>query len=199
MTDASRPRGRPRAFDTDAALTKIVDVFRKRGLDATSLDDISAATGLSRPSLYSAFGNKTTLYLAAIDAFSAKVGERAARRLQQDGPVEDVLIDFFDALVDLYAPKGDRTLGCLVWGTTPAAVHSEDVRARLSLSLSETDAIFMNALQRAGTGETAQAAAELLANTVMGVSTRARAGTDPAQLRAHTRRAVKFIAAGLER
>ncbi|KIC46009.1 hypothetical protein RA28_10265 [Ruegeria sp. ANG-S4] len=199
MDDRPRPRGRPRTFDTDEALAKIADVFRMRGLDAASLDDISEATGLSRPSLYAAFGNKNDLYLAALDAFTSKVAQTAAQCLEQTGKIEDILDDFFDALVDLYTPGDKNTLGCLVWGTAPAAIHSEAVQARLSAVLSALDALLLSVMQRAGAHETAQAAAELLANTVIGVSTRARAGTDPAEIRAHTRRAAKFIAAGLKK
>ncbi|MEO1680757.1 MAG: TetR/AcrR family transcriptional regulator [Pseudomonadota bacterium] len=198
MADAPRPRGRPRSFDTGAAMTRIVDVFRTFGLDAASLDDISAATGLSRPSLYAAFGNKTALYLSAMEAFSLRVTDQAALRLSEDGSVEAVLTDFFEAIVDLYAPTDGSALGCLVWGTAPAAVHSDEVRTRLAVALSELDVLFMDVVQSADRDDTARAAAELLANTVMGVSTRARAGADPDEIRAHTRRVAKFIAAGLQ-
>src|SRR3974390_3412078 len=60
-----RRRGRPRAFEPDAALGKAMDAFWKDGFAATSLDDLSAATGLNRPSLYGAFGDKRALYLQA--------------------------------------------------------------------------------------------------------------------------------------
>ena len=56
---ASRGRGRPRAFEPETALAQAMDVFWSDGFAATSLDDISAATGLNRPSLYGAFGDKT--------------------------------------------------------------------------------------------------------------------------------------------
>ena len=51
-------RGRPRAFEPETALNQAMDVFWKDGFAATSLDDLSAATGLNRPSLYGAFGDK---------------------------------------------------------------------------------------------------------------------------------------------
>jgi len=198
MNEPSRRRGRPRAFDTDKALKTIIDVFRKQGFDAASLDDISAATGLSRPSLYAAFGNKSALYLAAIEAFSANVTKQAATRLHQAESVETVLKNFFDALVDIYAPEEGSGLGCLIWGTAPAAVHAKEVQERLAAALSELDALFAGAITSDGADEKPRAAAELLANTVIGVSTRARAGTEPAVIRAHTDRVAKFIAAALD-
>ena len=56
-------RGRPRAYEPDVALGKALDLFRKDGFAATSLDDLAAATGMNRPSLYGAFGDKRELYI----------------------------------------------------------------------------------------------------------------------------------------
>src|SRR5271154_7507538 len=56
-------RGRPRAYEPDVALGKALDLFRKDGFAATSLDDLSVATGMNRPSLYGAFGDKRELYI----------------------------------------------------------------------------------------------------------------------------------------
>src|SRR6266480_4294863 len=56
-------RGRPRAYQPEIALGKALDLFRKDGFAATSLDDHSAATGMNRPSLYGAFGDKRELYI----------------------------------------------------------------------------------------------------------------------------------------
>src|SRR5258708_35016046 len=60
---APKRRGRPRAYEPDVALGKALDLFRKGGFAATSLDDLSAATGMNRPSLYGAFGDKRELYI----------------------------------------------------------------------------------------------------------------------------------------
>jgi len=56
-------RGRPRAYEPDVALGRALDLFRKQGFAATSLDDLSEATGMNRPSLYGAFGDKRELYI----------------------------------------------------------------------------------------------------------------------------------------
>src|SRR6201996_7454213 len=60
---APKRRGRPRAYEPDVALGRALDLFRKDGFAATSLDDLSAATGMNRPSLYSAFGDMRELYI----------------------------------------------------------------------------------------------------------------------------------------
>src|SRR6185312_2129778 len=62
-------RGRPRAYQPDVALGKALDLFRKGGFAATSLDDLSAATGMNRPSLYGAFGDKRELYVKSYQRY----------------------------------------------------------------------------------------------------------------------------------
>lgn len=62
----SRPPGRPRCFDTGAALDAAVEAFLGRGYHATSLTDLTTATGLHRGSLYAAFGDKHSLFVAAL-------------------------------------------------------------------------------------------------------------------------------------
>ena len=62
-----RPRGRPRSFDEDAVLDRARAAFWNLGYAATTLDELAAATGLNRPSLYGAFGDKHALYVAALE------------------------------------------------------------------------------------------------------------------------------------
>src|ERR1700744_3554491 len=68
---APKRRGRPRAYQPEIALGKALDLFRKDGFAATSLDDLSAATGMNRPSLYGAFGDKRELYLKSYERYRA--------------------------------------------------------------------------------------------------------------------------------
>ena len=67
-----RRRGRPRAYDPQAALQQATDSFWRSGYSGTSLDKIGAATGMNRPSLYAAFGDKHTLYLKALEPLAAQ-------------------------------------------------------------------------------------------------------------------------------
>src|SRR5207247_4308547 len=68
---APKRRGRPRAYQPGVALGRALDLFRKDGFAATSLDDLSAATGMNRPSLYGAFGDKRELYIKAYQRYRA--------------------------------------------------------------------------------------------------------------------------------
>lgn len=58
--------GRQRQFDTEQALTAVMMVFWKNGYSSTSLTDLTAATGINKPSLYAAFGNKEALFILAL-------------------------------------------------------------------------------------------------------------------------------------
>jgi AcrR family transcriptional regulator len=63
--------GRPRAFDKDHALEQALHLFWKKGYEGTSLDDLTAAMGINKPSLYSAFGNKEALFQQAMERYAA--------------------------------------------------------------------------------------------------------------------------------
>jgi TetR/AcrR family transcriptional repressor of nem operon len=69
-------RGRPRSFDTEAAIERAMGVFWSRGYNATALPDLLRATRLSRGSLYAAFGDKHGLFLLALDRYIADALKR---------------------------------------------------------------------------------------------------------------------------
>ena len=71
QTPVHLPRGRPRSFDTEAAVERAMGVFWSRGYHATALPDLLRATKLSRGSLYAAFGDKHSLFLRALDRYIA--------------------------------------------------------------------------------------------------------------------------------
>lgn len=74
---------RPRNFDEAQVLSAARDVFRTHGYAATSVDDLCAATGLGRGSLYGAFGDKHSLYLRALDSYTASVIDEVRDELRE--------------------------------------------------------------------------------------------------------------------
>lgn len=201
MVHETRRRGRPRSFDPDKALAAIVEVFRAKGFAAASLDDLSARTGLSRPSLYAAFGDKLAMYLAALEAFAAQARKTAGPALLVPQTVESALIGFYDAMLDLYLSEDVVMRGCLIYATASAACETPQIRARLATSLESLDTIMRTRFAElcpAASEDALAAAAEAAANTLTGLSTRARAGNSRTELRKAARRAARLIAASLE-
>src|ERR1700674_1550160 len=102
QTTKPRPRGRPRAYDPDVALAQAIDTFWDAGYAGTSLDDLSAATGMNRPSLYGAFGDKRALYLKALERYRA--GSRVALKevLALDQPLRQTLRQVYAKALSVY-------------------------------------------------------------------------------------------------
>ena len=62
----AKARGRPRSFDRDAALEIAMRLFWQHGYEATSLAQLTAAIGISAPSLYAAFGDKEAIFMRCL-------------------------------------------------------------------------------------------------------------------------------------
>lgn len=107
------PRGRPRAFDRDAALAAAMELFWQRGFSATSMADLCAAMGINAPSLYAAFGSKEALYEAALTRYGEQAGPRIWGGIEAQptayAAVADVLMKAAEAL-----PGIGRPAGCMV-------------------------------------------------------------------------------------
>ena len=74
-----KPRGRPLSFDRAAALEQATHVFWERGYEAASIADLTAAMGITTPSLYTAFGDKEKLFLEAIERYALGPGSAGPR------------------------------------------------------------------------------------------------------------------------
>src|SRR5580658_10217302 len=77
--------GRPREFDLDAAVLDAIEVFRARGYHGASVQDLTDGTGIARGSLYKAFHDKRTLFLAALDHYTAASLRRVGDTLSRPG------------------------------------------------------------------------------------------------------------------
>lgn len=76
-------RGRPREFDVDEALAKALYLFWSKGYEGTSLTDLTDAMGITRPSLYAAFGNKEQLFRQALDLYEREKMVYVGQALEQ--------------------------------------------------------------------------------------------------------------------
>lgn len=105
--------GRPRAFDPSTVLDQATEVFWRHGFRATSLDDLVAATGLNRPSLYGAFGDKAQLFETCLEHYENKWMGPLLTQAATEPTSLDALISIIRGLGSL---QQSRTLpgGCLV-------------------------------------------------------------------------------------
>ena len=128
-----RRRGRPRAYDPDAALTRAIGSFWKAGYSGTSLDDLSAATGMNRPSLYGAFGDKRELYLKALAHYWEVSRVAMDEALAHDVPLRVALQRLYDKALSIYFSGKEGPRGCFAIGTaTTEAVQDAKIRGSLA-------------------------------------------------------------------
>src|SRR5215475_4762100 len=99
---APRRRGRPRAYEPDVALGKALDLFRRDGFAATSLDDLSAATGMNRPSLYGAFGDKRALYIKSYQRYRDEARAAMVDIFGAEAPLRQRLERIYKIALDIY-------------------------------------------------------------------------------------------------
>lgn len=196
MNESTRKRGRPASIDKPTALAAMVELFRSKGFDAVSLDDLSTVTGLSRPSLYRAFGNKISMYLAAMDAFGAQVGIEAAPILRGGDDLETSLAGFYDAMLNIYFRDPDISPGCLVFATAPSSADIEVIQSRLNFGIEQLDALMRHRFKVAAPlapRDQIETAVQLASNTLIAFSARAKSGASKSELSAMGQQAARFI------
>src|SRR3954467_12126476 len=144
----AKPRGRPRAYDPQVALARAAETFWKAGYAGTSLDDLSAATGMNRPSLYAAFGDKRDLYLKTLEYYRDEGRALARGVLADDPPLRVFLKRFYDKALELYLADGPR--GCYSIGTAATVAAVDDgVREFLADSMRTTDGFLRHRIEKA--------------------------------------------------
>ena len=115
-------RGRPRAFDPEAAVETALGLFHARGYDAVGVAELSQAIGVNPPSLYAAFGSKQGLYERAVARYLGREGAFVSEILAEPGPVAEIGARLLTRAAEVYGI--DRMhLGCLV---TDGARNSAD-------------------------------------------------------------------------
>ncbi len=197
---SARPRGRPRAYDPGTALRQALETFWSGGYSATSLDELAAATGMNRPSLYGAFGDKKALYLKALDHYRAGGRAAMAEALAGTRPLRQELRCLYDKALAIYFSGKGAARGCFLIGTaTSEAVENPDVRAALRDALRELDTTFERRFRLAcEQGELSRKAnpvalARLASAILHTLALRSRAGDPKATLEATAAAGVELI------
>ncbi|MEA1652223.1 TetR/AcrR family transcriptional regulator [Nitrospirillum sp. BR 11164] len=205
----AKRRGRPRAYDPHAALLRAMDAFWKSGYSGTSLDDLSAATGMNRPSLYAAFGDKRSLYLKALAHYWQVALDGMRADLALDRPLADSLMRAYEGALAIYfsdtpstdgSPGDGPARGCFVVGTAVTeAVEDAEIRESLMTGFLAFDADFaarFRAAQKTGElrGDADPSALAVIATGVMHtIAIRARSGATRGDLEELARKAVRAL------
>ena len=195
-------RGRPRAYEPDVALGKALDLFRRDGFAATSLDDLSAATGMNRPSLYGAFGDKRELYIKSIRRYRDDARSQMRDIFRQDMPIRKRLQRIYAIALDIYISGEAGPRGCFTVMTAASeAISDPEIRAMVLDSLAELDRAFASCFRLAGEkGELLKdsdthALAQLASATIHTLAIRSRAGVPRRELEAIVKGAVALMCA----
>ena len=191
-------RGRPRGYDPHEAIARAAAQFWKAGYAGTSLDDLVAATGMNRPSLYAAFGDKREIYLKTLDYYMEEGQALARAALAGDPPLRVFLKRFYDKALDLYFGDGPR--GCYTVGTAATvAMVDDDVRKFLADRVRNADDFLKKQIEKGRErGEIARdadaaALAYLATGTLHTLAVRSRAGIPRKELEALAKAAIAVI------
>ena len=126
--------GRPREFDPEEALDIALQVFWRRGYEGASMADLTEAMGITKPSLYAAFGNKEELFRKALDRYVDGPGgyvQIALAKPTAREVVEHLLLEAADAVTDPNHPPGCLAVqGALSCGEAAESIKQELVARR---------------------------------------------------------------------
>lgn len=188
--DSSTSVGRPREFDADAVLAVVVDLFWEKGFGATSVGDVVDRTGLSKSSIYGAFGSKDELYRAALarylDDHRAMVDETLRHGTRGLADV-DAFLDRIRAQVE----QQRESRGCLAVNTSTELGSAEPSLVEFGTRHREfLREGFLAALERAAAAgeidrERPETDANVLVSVVLGMAVMVRGGASPAEVGTH--------------
>lgn len=181
----------------------MVGTFWHKGYAGASLDDLVAATGLKRASLYGAFGNKQAMYLAALEAFARQMRAGLLACFPEGQPIEAGLRAFLGQAIEIYR-SGAENLGCMIFCTAPAeAVEDPQVAGFLAALTMEMDAALAGLITRGvASGEfrsdaDTAASGQMVIALLQSLALRARSGAEREALEGFVEGGVKLLLSSL--
>lgn len=175
-------------FDEDVVLARAMDLFWRRGFEATSVQDLVDELGVSRSSLYATFGDKDRLFQAALVRYCSTEAGPRHDLLRGSGPVLDAVRELLEGIAAAPFVHPDRR-GCLV---VNAAMERAPAHRATAEAVAAQFGRFEEALTRAlrrgqeqgelDRGQDARALARFLVTVVQGMRVIGKAGADPTAL-----------------
>ena len=183
-----RGPGRPREFDPADALDRAVELFWADGFDGVDVERIADAAGVTTPSLYRLFGDKSSMFLHALRRYGETVGSAPLAAFMGQPDIADAVRALLEQTVTAATTEG-RASGCLVASVATAqAGRSEEIRSAVAHGLAALTEILANrfgqelANERLSAFMSAETRSRLLVDLMQGLMLRARAGASRAEL-----------------
>ena len=143
-------KGRPREFDTEQALDRAMELFWRKGYEGTSLSDLTETLGITRPSLYAAFGNKERLFRTVLKRYEEKVVTYRPKALNAPTSHE-VARELLEGAAKLFGDKS-KPAGCLgVQGALARGEDADPIRLELIANRTAGEHAIRQRLERAKT------------------------------------------------
>ncbi|MET9510857.1 TetR family transcriptional regulator [Streptomyces flavidovirens] len=191
---------RTKEFDPDAALQAALELFWRRGYEATSMADLVNHLGIGRASIYATFGNKHELYLKALDRYADSRNPRLLGELSQPGPALPAVRAVLRRFAAEAASDKERLTGCFVTNTAAElAPHDDSAARRVEVSWEHMETLLHSALVRAqAQGELPEdrdprALARMLLVLMQGLRVVGKASSDPARVRDAAEQALTLL------
>ncbi|MCV3764518.1 TetR/AcrR family transcriptional regulator [Rhizobium sp. TRM95796] len=197
--DLQKSRGRPREFDTEAALDAAMALFIERGYAAAAISDLGEAMGLTAGSIYKAFGDKRGVFAAALDRYTSTRDLRIADHLNEAATGRERL----RRLIDYYAgnshgESGRR--GCLVIGSArDLALFDPDLQARIENAVSVRESLILDVIRDGQSDGSipvhvdAEATAKAMLCLLYGMRVIGKTGRSEAEMQAIAATAMKLL------
>ena len=178
---------RKKEFDREEVLTKAMNTFWRYGYEGTSMQTLVSSMGINRGSLYDTFGDKRSLFLAAIACYEQSVMRSMLKPLLAEGAGKQTVIDLFHGLVAKTVSDRDY-FGCLITNTAVECPDDSETNASIERNLRQVTNAFKQALMKAqAKGEIAgdrnlDSMANYLTSSIQGLRVMSKVNRDPQTL-----------------
>ena len=195
---AKRPPGRPKGFIPDEALDRAVEMFWEHGYEGVDVERIARAVSVTKPALYRAFGDKSTLFLKAVERYVSTYGAPRMAAFQTEPDIHKAVAAFCEDVV--HTASDEAHGGCMM--AAAALGQSErvaEIRSYVAHGLTASADIFAKRFEkemRAGRltrVTSSEVRARLLVDLLQGLQLRAKVGIARDQLLQDARSYVPLI------
>ena len=197
-TVEKQPRGRPKGFIPDEALDRAVEMFWEHGYEGVDVDRIARAVNVTKPALYRAFGDKSTLLLKAVERYGLTYVAPRMAAFQAEPDIHKAVTDFCESTV-IAASEADRGGCMLAAAATGQSERVTEIRSYVARGLTATADLFAKRFEkemktgRLGRTPSAQVRGRLLVDLLQGLQLRGKVGIGRKQLLQEARSYVSLV------